>query len=370
MKDKAAKVSCLDNYRPIALASILSKVLERILFDRVSVFISSLDNQFGFKPKHGTDMCIYALKEIVSLYRAKNSSVLMCFIDTSKAFDRVNHRKLFDKLKRRGVPQYIVRILSYWYAHQNMQVKWGSSISAPFGVSNGVREGGILSPILFNLYVDDLSIQLRACNIGCILGKTLINHLMYADDLVVFSPSSAGLQDLLNVCTEYGVQYDIEYNAVKSAVLICRTKQDKQLNFPLFKLAQKTLEIHKKVKYLGHFITEQMNDDDDIYRQRCKLYVQVNNIARKFSFCSLPVKVALFKAYCTPLYTAPLWSSNKQRSMQKLHVAYNDAMRILCRIPRRGSASQMFVAVGVWTFKALLRKLMFNFRERLDQVTV
>lgn len=366
MKDKASKVSCLDNYRPIALASILSKVLERILFDRVSVFISSLDNQFGFKPKHDTDMCIYALKEIVSLYRAKNSSVLMCFIDASKAFDRVNHRKLFDKLKRRGVPQYIVRILSYWYAHQSMQVKWGSSISAPFGVSNGVRQGGILSPILFNLYVDDLSIQLRACNTGCILGKTLINHLMYADDLVVFSPSSAGLQDLLNVCTEYGVQYDIKYNAAKSAVLICRTKQDKQLNFPLFKLAQKTLEVHKKVKYLGHFITEQMNDDDDIYRQRCKLYVQANTIARKFSFCSLPVKVALFKAYCTPLYTAPLWSSYKQCSMQKLHVAYNDAMRILCRIPRSGSASQMFVAVGVWTFKALLRKLMYNFRERLD----
>ncbi|XP_042079355.1 uncharacterized protein LOC121814967 [Haplochromis burtoni] len=244
--------------------------------------------------------------------------------------------------------------------------KWGSSISAPFGVSNGVRQGGILSPILFNLYVDDLSIQLRACNTGCILGKALINHLMYADDLVVFSPSSAGLQDLLNVCTEYGVQYDIEYNAAKSAVLICRTKQDKQLNFPLFKLAQKTLEVHKKVKYLGHFITEQMNDDDDIYRQRCKLYVQANTIARKFSFCSLPVKVALFKAYCTPLYTAPLWSSYKQCSMQKLHVAYNDAMRILCRIPRSGSASQMFVAVGVWTFKALLRKLMFNFRERLD----
>ncbi|XP_063348667.1 uncharacterized protein LOC134640695 [Pelmatolapia mariae] len=66
-------------------------------------------------------------------------------IGTGAAFDRVNHRKLFDKLKRRGVPQYIVRILSYWYAHQSMQVKWGSSISAPFGVSNGVRQDGCKS---------------------------------------------------------------------------------------------------------------------------------------------------------------------------------------------------------------------------------
>ena len=77
----------MDNYRPIALASIISKVVERILLDRITGYLSSCDNQFGFKPKHGTDMCIYALKEIVNLYRAKNSSVLLCFIDASKAFD-------------------------------------------------------------------------------------------------------------------------------------------------------------------------------------------------------------------------------------------------------------------------------------------
>ena len=72
LKDKAGRVSCMDNYRPIALASIISKVVERILLDRITGYLSSCDNQFGFKPKHGTDMCIYALKEIVNLYRAKN----------------------------------------------------------------------------------------------------------------------------------------------------------------------------------------------------------------------------------------------------------------------------------------------------------
>ena len=62
IKDKAGKAGSLANYRPIALASILSKVLERILLDRLSVFISTTDNQFGFKAKHSTDLCIYALK--------------------------------------------------------------------------------------------------------------------------------------------------------------------------------------------------------------------------------------------------------------------------------------------------------------------
>jgi len=101
----------------------------------------------------GTDLFIYALKEMVIKYRGQNSSVLMCFIDASKAFDRVNHGKLFIKLSQRGVPKTIVRILAYWYSHHNMQVKWGQSVLAPFGVSNGVRQGGILSTVLFNLYI-------------------------------------------------------------------------------------------------------------------------------------------------------------------------------------------------------------------------
>ncbi len=62
--------------------------------------------------KHGTDLCIYALKEIINKYRDKNSSVLMCFVDASKAFDRVNHAKLFFKMRQRGVPEYILRRLA------------------------------------------------------------------------------------------------------------------------------------------------------------------------------------------------------------------------------------------------------------------
>ena len=99
---------------------------------------------------------------MVNKYRGNNSSVLMCFIDASKAFDRVNHRKLFVKLNQRGVPKYIVKILVYWYGHQTMQVKWGNMVSAPFGVSNGVRQGGILSPVL-HLYIENLSKRLKAC---------------------------------------------------------------------------------------------------------------------------------------------------------------------------------------------------------------
>ena len=141
IKDKAGKINSKDNYRPVALASILSKVLELIILDRLSEFLYTADNQFGFKKKLGTDSCIYVLKEIIDSYSRLSGSVFLCFLDASKAFDRINHRELFKKLERRGVPLYLVRILSFWYSQQKMCVRWGTDISESFYVSNGVRQG-------------------------------------------------------------------------------------------------------------------------------------------------------------------------------------------------------------------------------------
>ena len=84
-----------------------------------------------------------------------------------------------------------------------MQVRWGSSVSS---VGDGVRQGGLLSPALFNLYMNDLS-NLSGCRTGCMIGNTVINHLMYVDDLPIFS-LVVGFQQLLNVCTEYGSKHD------------------------------------------------------------------------------------------------------------------------------------------------------------------
>ena len=94
-------------------------------------------------------MCIYSLKEIIGSYSRLNGCVFSCFLDASKAFDRVKHSMLFTKLLRPGAPGYIVRLLMFWYAHQTMCVRWGGSVSYKFTVSNGVRQGGILSPFLF-----------------------------------------------------------------------------------------------------------------------------------------------------------------------------------------------------------------------------
>ena len=78
------------------------------------------------------------------------------FLDASKAFDRIDHWVLFDKLIARGVPHIVIRILMFWYQSQLMCVKWGHLTSTYFNVTNGVRQGSILSPKLFALNVDEL----------------------------------------------------------------------------------------------------------------------------------------------------------------------------------------------------------------------
>ena len=136
------------------------------------------DNQFGFKKKHGTDTCIAALKEIVNYYKRLSSPLFICFLDASKAFDRVNHWVLFKKLINRKVPTLIVRLLLFWYRNQVMNIRWGSSLSDHFAVLNGVRQGGILSPLLFNVYMDDLTHRLNRSGIGCRLGGVSLNNLV------------------------------------------------------------------------------------------------------------------------------------------------------------------------------------------------
>ena len=149
--------------------------------------------------------------------------------------------------------------------------------------------------------------------------------------------------------------------------MIVRSSEDRKSTFPVFHLCGSPLLICKETKYLGHVLSEDWTDDRDVYRQCCKIYAQANMLLRKFSMCSDDVKCSLFRAYVTPLYTAHLWHSYKVKSIQKLKVAYNDALRLLLRRPRWHSASQLFVSMGVPTCDALLRRLMFKFMCRLDE---
>ena len=180
--------SCSLNYRAVALASTVSKVLEHLIFKKYSSSFCTSSLQFGFKPGYSTTLCTGVVKNVVSRYIHRGSSVLGCFLDASKAFDLVDHGMLFDKLLTRGLPVSIVRFLSSWYYAQQMCVRWNSSVSDSFHVSNGVRQGGVLSPMLFAVYVDSLLEMLEASGVGCYSGGCFIGAVCYADDIVLLAP--------------------------------------------------------------------------------------------------------------------------------------------------------------------------------------
>ena len=364
IKDKKAKISSIDNYRPVAIARVVSKVVERILLDRLSEYLDTMSNQFDFKPKLGTDMCIYSLKDMIGSYSQLNGCVFSCFLDASKAFDRVKHSMLFTKLLKRGAPGYIARLLMFWYAHQTMCVSWGSSVSSKFTVSNAVRQGRIMSLFLFNEYMDDLSVNLKECPTGCIAGGTIVKHLMYADDMVLQSPSATGLSLLLHVCGKYGFEHDIRFNSKKSAVIICLILC-KEFSYPYFVTNGESIKEVPFVKYLGHVISADMKDDLDIMRQCRQLHAQGNALARRFHMCSDNVKVPIVRSYCSPLYTSQLWWKYKINSIRKLYVSYNNAFRMLFMLPRDCSESGMFAVHNVMSCPALVRKLVFGVYKRV-----
>ena len=370
VKDAKSSISCKNNYRPIAIASVISKLFERILLHRMTEYLETCPNQFGYKQKLGTDSCIFTLKELLNKYNSYNSTIFLCFLDASKAFDCVNHSKLFKTLVDIQVPGYIVRILKYWYEHQSMFVKWGEGQSTSFKVGNGVRQGGILSPYLFNIYVNNLSKDLNSLDIGCTIGSTKINHLMYADDIVLVSASSKGLQSLLNTCEEFSSNFDVKFNSSKSHYMIVRAKSHMHNSYPDMIFCNQTLKEVTQVKYLGHIVSSDLSDNLDMMRHCRFLYAQGNNINRKFSKCTFSVKVKLFNAYCTSMYTSQLWSKFKNSSLNKVKVAYNNIIRLFFNMSRFEdgrifSVSNFSVCNNIPTFDALLRKNCFSFISRI-----
>ena len=108
----------------------------------------------------------------------------------------------------------------YWYAHQTMRIEWGNCLSASFLITNGVRQGGVLSPYVFAIYIDDLSVELNKLQAGCCIGNNLINHILFADDLCCFSASLDGLQSIVDICSKFALENDLVFNKLQK-ILWC-----------------------------------------------------------------------------------------------------------------------------------------------------
>lgn len=365
IKDNKRDVTDMENYRPIAVTCVISKILEGIILAKYGELMCTSSNQFGFKKGLSTDTCVFTLRMIIEYYQSLSSPVYAVFLDASKAFDKINHWTLFYKLLNRKVPVRIVNMMYIWYTTQNFCVRWGNVLSDMFSVTNGVRQGGIMSPMLFNLYVDNLSACLNETRTGCTFNGIIINHMMYADDTVVIAPSPHALQKLINVCEMYASANEMSYNERKSKIMCFKPSVLKNLHVPIFTLNGKCLERTDSIKYLGFIVNNDMTDDCDIVRETRSLYTRGNMILRYFSHCSRNVKILLFKTYFSCFYASHLWTMYKKASRQKFKVAYNNIFRFLFNVDKRTSVSKSMLEHSINTVDVILRKYCFSFKERL-----
>ena len=134
----------------------------------------------------------------------------------SKAFDKVLHNGLFKKLLDRNVPACLVLLLKYWYGHMQCAVRWCNVLGNWFPILSGVRQGSVLSPVMFSINIDELITDLKQSGYGACIGNIYAGCFLYADDIVLLSPTCDGLQELITVCEEFGRLWDLKFSSLKS----------------------------------------------------------------------------------------------------------------------------------------------------------
>lgn len=129
--------------------------MEWCLISRYSKSLSTSNLQYSFKPGHSTTMCTMTMKEVIRYYWNRGSKVFGCFLDASKAFDRLRYDKFFHLLYNRGIPPIMLQLFIDLYERQKSRCEWDGEFSPYFTCTNGVRQGGIASPLMFTVYIDE-----------------------------------------------------------------------------------------------------------------------------------------------------------------------------------------------------------------------
>jgi hypothetical protein len=326
IKDRCADVGQLDNYRGITLCNVISKVFEIGLYNKFECYLGSHHLQHGFKKQTGCPSAVFAVQQVADYFISRGSTVYLTSLDASKAFDRVVHATLIRKLVDRNVPQCFISIIDDWYSKLSSVIRWNGVLSAPFQLNLGVRQGSILSPILFNIYVDDLIHQLESSNLGCHVGCYYYGCVMYADDLLLMAASISDMQKMLDVCALFGINNNIVFNPKKSSCLRAGIYNNEGIG----KLHLGSMELNwvNSVKYLGIMLSAGNVLSVDIGYMKRRFYASCNSVLNSCKYVSEDVKLHLVKSFCLPMLTYCIGALNlSKQNIRELGVCWNDAFR-------------------------------------------
>ena len=355
-KDKRGSLSSSDNYRGIAMCSAIGKVFDLLIMKKYSKNLASSNLQFAFKPEHSTVMATTILTETVRHYIDNNSPVYACMLDASKAFDRVDYCKLFDILLKRKIPKVVLRVLLDMYLRQSNCAAWNGSYSCSFSAENGVRQGSILSPILFSVYMDELILHLKSLSIGCHIGNHYVGAIVYADDIVLICPSVRGLRSMINAAVDFAKGHSILFNPAKSyGIKFSRTGE--MYNGSEVFIDGKPLQWKRSGKYLGTMLSSTLDSAEDINAKAQSFNYKVNEIMNKFKCASVSIVSKLISKYCYSYYGAVNWDLVK---IKPIGVQWNKMVRKLFHLPQTCHTCFLPIIIGHQSPNVMLTKRYIN----------
>ena len=201
-----------DSYRAIAGSSQILKLFDYVILDLWGHLLDSDSLQLGFKPGASTTQCSYLVQEVAGYYLRRGTKIFATCCDCSKAFDKCRFDLLFSKMIARKVPAIVIRVIIFNYEEQVGWVKWGNTLSRPFGISNGTKQGSVVSSFFWNCYFDDLLKELRSLGVGCYIAGTFVGASAYADDLLLLSPTRSGMAAMLKLCEKFTKEHNISFS--------------------------------------------------------------------------------------------------------------------------------------------------------------
>ena len=328
-----------ENYRAIAMSSLIFKVMELVIMSLFGDKLYSDDLQFGYKSKTSTTQCTWLALQTISYFKQKHTSVNVAALDCSKAFDKCLFSKLFGKILDRGVPAIFVRGLLAAYELQKACVKWSATQTASysFGIQNGTRQGSCLSPILFTVYMDGLLVKLRESGFGCYIGDLFLGVVAYCDDFLLLSPTRNGLQNLLQICEKYAEEHNISFSTnpdpskSKSKCIYFACGRDRK---PVeVVLNHQKLPWVSQVDHLGHIIHESGSQDVDCRKARGSYIGSSTELLGIFHFCSPLQKLSAVQTYCCSFYGSNIWNLFSEYACQTYR-SWNTTVKVCWNLPQ------------------------------------
>jgi len=320
---KANALECSD-HRTLSLIPHASKIMLHILKNRLEAKAENFigKTQFGFKKGKGTREAIGVIRILCERIIEMGGEAFICFVDFEKAFDRVKWVKLMEILKRIGIDWRDRRIIMNLYIKQTAVVRTDYGESKPAEIGRGVRQGCLLSPLLFSIYAEMMMIdtmqELEAkeqelkTEIMIRVGGIPLGDVKYADDQAMISISEQGLQNTMNSLNKFAKLYDMRINTKKTKIMrVCR-EGGKKLTI---KIDDEEIEQVTSFCYLGSQITEDGRCESEIKARIAMAKVVFNGrrelMTKSFSK-ELKKKIIKTLVWSKALYGVETWTMKKE----------------------------------------------------------